>query len=303
MRIFITGATGLVGSRLVEDRLERGDEVHALSRSAARARAKFDDRVTVVEGDPATAGPWQESIDGVDAVVHLAGAGVADRRWTKHYKAVMRASRVEGSRRLVEAIERASSPPPTLVAASAVGWYGETGAREVNESAPAGEGFLARLCADWEQATGAVTAARVVHLRIGVVLDERGGVIGRLRRPFSLGLGGRLGSGRQYMPWIHWSDLVALIDRGLTDATLSGPINAVAPEAITNRTFTQSLAKALGRPAILPAPGFGLRLILGEMAGTLLMSQRIEPAVALAAGFEFRYPALDAAIAEVVSKA
>ena len=241
MRILITGGTGLIGRRLVVDRLKRGDEVVVVSRNAARAADVLGANITIVEGDPVAAGPWQTHVDGCDAVVHLAGAGVADRRWTRAYKQEIKESRIESTCRVVEAIQACTNAPSVLVNASAVGYYGERRNEPVDETEPPGDDFLARLSVEWERHAGraAESNVRVVTLRTGVVLDPQGGALAKMLPIFKLGLGGPLGSGRQYLPWIAWPDVVGLIDLALTDSTLSGPLNAVAPEAVTNRVFAR----------------------------------------------------------------
>ena len=237
MRLFITGATGLVGRRLVVERLGRGDQVVVLSRSPDRAGRLFaavaNPNVSVVEGNPAAPGPWQQKVDGCDAVVHLAGAGIADQRWSDTYKEALVQSRVDSTHQIVTAIADASAPPHILVNASAIGFYGATGAVPVDETGRAGDDFLADLCVRWE--TQAVRAedngARVVCLRVGVVLDSRGGALAKLAMPFKFFMGGPLGDGRQYMSWIHWRDLLGLIDLALRDDTIRGPLNGTAPRA------------------------------------------------------------------------
>lgn len=303
MRVLITGATGLIGRRVVADRVRRGDAVVALSRDAARAADALGDVVTVVEGNPVVEGPWQSRIDGCDAVVHLAGAGVADRRWTKAYKRVLVNSRVDSTRRVVEAISRAASRPRVLVNASAVGYYGDRGDEPIDETAPPGDDFLAELSIKWERQAGRAADAgiRVVMLRTGVVLDPRGGALGALLPIFRLGLGGPLGSGQQYMPWIAWPDVVGLIDLALADSTLHGPMNVTAPNPVTNRAFTRALGRALHRPAFLPVPPFALRALIGEFGAYATASQRVVPRTAREHGHEFRLGDLDTALDSILA--
>lgn len=297
MRIFLTGATGLIGRRLVADRLARGDSLTVVSRDGARARALAGE-IDVVEADLMEPGPWQQRVDGCDAVVHLAGAGVADRRWTRAYRALIVDSRIEGTRRIVDAIEGAADRPRILVNASAVGYYGDGGDTILDESAPAGDDFLADLSVRWEaEATRAGDGAtRVVLLRTSVVLDPKGGVLGAMLPIFRLGLGGRLGSGRQYFPWIHWRDVVGLIDVALGDDTLRGPINVVAPEAVTGRVFARTLGRVLRRPAVLPVPVAALRVVMGEMGRYAVASQRVVPQVATGRGYAFAFGRLQPAL-------
>ncbi len=292
MHLFVTGGTGLIGRRLVEDRLRRGDDVTVLSRNRQKAQALLKPgrgRLEILEGDPAAPGPWQEAAAGCHAVVNLAGAGVADRRWTAAYKKVLADSRIESTKRVVAAIARGEPRHGVLVNASAVGYYGDRGETELDESATPGDDFLARLCVRWEQAACEAEAAgvRVVLLRFGVVLDRRGGAFAKMVPVFKLGLGGPLGSGRQYFPWVHFRDVLGLADLALRDPSVRGPVNVVAPEATTNLAFTRTLARVLGRPAFLRVPRWGLRLLLGEVADAPLCSQRVVPAEARRHGYAF----------------
>jgi len=230
-------------------------------------------------------------------MVHLAGEPIA-QRWTEAAKKRIYDSRVEGTRRLVNALKAQSDRPGVLVCASAVGIYGSRGDEILTETSAPGTGFLPRLAEDWEQAarTAEALGIRVISLRLGVVLGH-GGALAKLLLPFRLGVGGRLGSGRQWMSWIHIDDLVNLIVFALSNVTLSGAVNAVAPHPVTNAEFTRELARALHRPAIFPVPGFALKLLFGEMASMLLGGQRAIPQAALAAGFQFRYSELGSALA------
>lgn len=305
MRVFITGATGLIGRRLVRDRLERGDEVVALTRSARRAAAILPDapeQLSIVEGDPAAGGDWQSSVDGCGAAVHLAGAGVADRRWSEASKRLIVASRIESTARLVEAMEQAARRPEVFVCASATGYYGEGGEELLDETAPAGDDFLARLASAWEaQARHAERAdVRVVSLRIGVVLDERGGALAKMVPVFRMFLGGPLGGGRAYVPWIHHRDVTGLIDLAIRDASLTGPLNVVAPNPVTGRALARALGAALGRPSWLPAPRWALRIVLGEIASYATMSQRVVPARAVEHGYRFEYTMMAPALASLL---
>jgi hypothetical protein len=231
--------------------------------------------------------------------VNLAGESIAGGRWTDERKAAIRASRVEGTHAIVDAIAAASSRPKVLVSASAVGWYGPRDDEELDETAPAGEGFLASVCRAWEAAAlgAAAHGVRTVALRIGVVLGPNGGALGRMLVPFRACLGGRLGSGRQWMSWVHRDDVVGLVLATLASDAYAGPVNATAPTPVRNRDFTAALARAVHRPALLPVPGVALRLALGEMADMLLTGQRVVPKVATGAGYEFRHPDLAVAIA------
>ena len=302
MRILITGGTGLIGRRLLADRLSRGDEVVLVTRDRQRARRRIGTDATkgvsIVEGDPATAGGWQKSIDGCDAVINLAGAGVADRRWTTGYKKLLVDSRVNSAARVVDAITESQRPPGALIGASATGYYGARGDECLDESAGPGDDFLARLAVAWEHKTqeAASAGARVVNLRFGVVLDRAGGALPKMIPPFRFFCGGPLGSGRQYMPWVHWGDVIGLIDLALHTSALTGPLNVVAPEAVTSRTFARTFGRVLKRPAVLPVPRLALRLVLGELADYATMSQRVEPAAAHRHGYRFRFPRLQPAL-------
>ena len=304
MRILLTGATGLIGRRLVRDRAERGDDLVVVSRDAARAREVLEpdaaDSLQVIEGNPMLEGPWQQAADGCDAAIHLAGASVAGKRWTRSNKALLVQSRIESTRQVVRAIAGAGRGPAVLICASATGYYGAA-EDAVDESAGPGDDFLARLAARWEdEAKRAGPGARVVSLRIGIVLDERGGALQKMVPLFRLGLGGPLGSGRQFMPWIHWRDVAGLVDLALRDRELSGPINLVAPEALTNRVFSRTLGRVLRRPSWLPAPRLALRLAVGELADFMTMSQRVVPRKALDHGYDFVFPGLRGALEDLL---
>lgn len=307
MRIFITGATGLIGRRLVVDRLQRGDQLVLLSRDADRAGRMFaaeaNPNITVVEGDPSRRGDWCAAVEGCDAVVHLAGAGLAERRWTRASKREIVSSRINGTRAIATAIRAAARPPALLVSGSAVGYYGETGAHPADESAPRGTDFLAELCVRWEHEAQQVASAatRVVLLRTSMLLDERGGALPKLMQPFRFMAGGPIGSGRQFVSWIHWRDQVGLIDLALREKNLSGPINAVAPNPVTSREFARAMGAAMKRPALaLPVPWFVLRAAVGELADFMVMSQRIIPAAAARRGYQFLYPLIEQALPDLL---
>lgn len=308
MRIFITGATGVIGRRVVHDRLERGDEVVALTRDAQRGGRRLSaaggQAPEIVEGDPTVAGSWQERLSGCDAVVHLAGAGVGDRRWSEAYKKVLADSRIESTRRVVEAIGAASPRPAVLVSGSAVGWYGDCGDRIVDETSPPGDDFLAQLCERWETEAEVAEAhgARVVCLRTGLVLDDGGGVLPRMARIFSLFAGGPLGPGDQFMPWIHWRDEVGIVDLALRDESVDGPLNAVGPHPVSSREFARTLGSVMRRPGWWPVPRRALRLVIGELAEYALMSQRVVPLVAERHKYAFVHPLLRAALESLLRR-
>ena len=308
MKLLITGATGLIGRRLVEDRLSRGDHVIAVTRNAEKARAALPAETVgdlrIIQDDPTRPGPWQETIDECDAVVNFAVASIADRRWSASYRKILHSSRIDTTAHIVDAIRQASNPPGILISASAIGYYGETSTEPACESDPPGEDFLARLCTDWEaiaqEASGDTT--RVVTLRLGIVLDERGGALGKMLTPFRFFLGGPIGNGQQIMSWIHWADVTGLIDFVLEKETCQGPYNAVSPQNVTNREFCRILGRTLRRPSWLPAPKFALRLVLGEFARYVSMSQRVSPDLAIKLGYEFHHPDLETALASLFSQ-
>jgi uncharacterized protein (TIGR01777 family) len=250
--------------------------------------------------DPMKGQPPRESLENADAVVHLAGEPVA-QRWTPEVKRRIRESRVEGTRRMVEALSSLPRRPGVLVSASAVGYYGSREDELLDESSPPGAGFLPEVCAGWEKEAQAATGlgVRVATIRIGVVLDSRGGALARLLLPFRLGVGGRLSSGQQWMSWIHLADLAEQF-RFVLDNPVAGVWNGVAPVPVTNREFTKELAHALHRPALFPMPGLALKAMFGEMSEVLLGSQRVAPRAAQAAGFRFRFPQLGPALADLL---
>lgn len=303
MRIFVTGGTGLVGTRLIRALRARGDDVTLLTR---RSGVSTEPGVKVVVGDPSVAGPWRDAIAECDAVVNLVGEGIFNRRWSTAFKETMRRSRVDATRNVADAMQatprRADGSPKVLVSASAIGIYGPHGDETLVESNDHAHDFLAKLCVDWELATcPAIDAGvRVVCLRVGVVLDPGGGALSKMLTPFKMFVGGPVGSGRQYMSWIHHADLVGMILFALDDPRIEGPLNGVAPQPATNREFSTELGKALGRPSFLPTPAFALRLALGEVANVVTQGQRVMPQKALDNGFRFRYPDLAPALADVV---
>ena len=294
LRVAVTGSSGLLGHAVVT---ALRDDGHQVVRLVRRAPAAGDE----ITWDPRApdGGLSAGELRGVQAVVHLAGAGIGDHRWTARYKAEVRDSRVLGTRALVTALARMSTPPAVLLSGSAIGWYGDTGGREVTESSPAGAGFLPGLVKDWEAAARAAEQAgtRVVTLRTSPVLSSRGGMLPRLLPLFRLGLGARLGTGEQVMSWLALPDYVRILRFLLAHPELSGPVNLSAPAPVTNAEFTATLAAALHRPALLTVPTPALRLMLGELSSDLLSSARVVPAKLLSAGYEFAYPSLAEALA------
>jgi len=302
MNVVVTGATGFVGTPLVRALLAAGHAVTALSRDVARAARRLPARCHVVAWNPAGALD-PATLRGADALVHLAGEGIADARWTPARKNAIRASRVNTSIAMVRALGQldATERPRVLVSASAIGWYGDRGDTPLDEHSSPGTGFLADVCRDWERAVFDAQAlgVRTVALRIGVVLGRDGGALQSLLPLFRLGLGGRVGSGQQWFSWIHLHDLVALLRYVLENQNATGPINGVAPEPVTNATFTAELGRAVHRPALFPVPAAVLRAVFGEMSAVLLASQRVQPRCAQQLGFVFRFPTLRSAIEEL----
>lgn len=294
MRIAVTGSTGLLGTALVTAFRAGGQQVVRLVRRppASQDEIAWDPRA------PA-GGIAPGALDGLDAVVHLAGAGVADRRWTPAYQEEIRASRVLGTQALVAALAAARTPPAVLLSGSAIGWYGDTGGREVDESAPAGSGFFADVVREWEAAAQPAGQAgiRVVTMRTGLPLTPRGGVLARVLPLFRLGLGGRLGPGTQVMSWIGLADYLAAVRFLLDRADMAGPVNLTAPYPVTNAEFTAALAAAVHRPALLTVPALALRLALGGVTSDLLASARVLPQRLTAAGYQFQFPHLPSALA------
>jgi uncharacterized protein len=297
MRIAVTGSTGLIGSALVRSLRADGHDVRRLVRREARA----DDEVS---WDPSGAGHVDVGrLAGTEAVVHLAAAGVGDRRWTPAYKRTIEESRVWGTAAVARAVASLDPPPKVLVSGSAVGFYGDTGDRAVDESAPPGEGFLAGVCRRWEAATAPAAEAgvRTVLARTGLVVAAGGGAWGRLFPIFRWGLGGRLGDGRQYWSFISLDDEVAALRHLVATPDLAGPVNLTAPHPVTNREVTAAMGRVLRRPAVLPVPGFALRVATGDFAEDILGSQRVLPKRLLDSGFGFAHPTIDSAIRAAVA--
>ena len=300
MRILVTGASGLIGRRLCQSLLDEGHTVIGLSRSPESARG-----VPVTEmrrWDALSGPPDDKALAGVDAVIHLAGEPIAARRWSDEQKRRVRDSRVVSTRNLVNGMLAMTTAPAAFISSSAVGFYGDRGDEMLDEQSPAGVGFMADVCKAWEQEAerAAPSGTRVVRVRTGVVLSREGGALEKMRLPFTLGVGGKLGSGRQWFPWIHIADIVDIYRYALTADSLSGPVNATAPTPVTNAEFTRRFARALHRPAFVPVPEFGLRAVLGEMADVLLSSQRVLPGVLMTAGYRFRFLSLDDALADLL---
>ncbi|OFV85633.1 MAG: TIGR01777 family protein [Acidobacteria bacterium RBG_16_70_10] len=297
MKVAVTGASGLIGSALVPFLRTAGHEVLRLVR---RAPVAADE----VGWDPARGEIDRLALEGIDGVVHLSGENVAAGRWTAARKARLRESRVGPTRLLAETLASLARRPRVLVSASAVGLYGDRGEEWVTESSPPADDFLGRLSVAWEAATGPAARAgiRVVNLRTGIVLTPAGGALGKMLLPFRLGLGGVLGSGRQYVSWVAMDDEVGAIRHVLEREDVAGPVNAVAPRPVTNAELTKTLGRVLSRPTLVPAPAFALRLALGEMAEALLASTRVRPERLVATGYRFLFPELEPALRHVLRR-
>jgi uncharacterized protein len=311
MKVAVTGATGFVGSRLVERLQTEGHQIIALSRNAAKARQVFPTAtfpsVEIVEYTPLASGPWQQSLSGCDAVVNLAGEPLAEQRWTPEHKQRVIDSRRIGTEKIVEAIVQAQPRPQVLINASAIGYYGTSETATFDETSPAGNDFLADVCKQWETAATPVqeSGVRLVILRIGIVLGM-GGAIAKMLTPFKLFAGGPIGTGRQWFSWIHRDDLVSLILTALTTPSpttpsLSGTFNATAPTPVKMADFCSQLGAAMNRPSWLPVPAIALEVLLGDGAQVVLEGQEVLPKRVLATGFTYRYAEVKAAIAEILS--
>ena len=301
MKIAIAGATGFVGSRLVAQLQAQGHQVIILTRSPQQASNRFG-QAQIVGYNPLKSGEWQQSISGCDAVINLAGEPIAEKRWTPAQKRSILDSRQLGTQKIVEAIDLATIKPQVLINASAIGYYGTSETSKFDETSPAGTDFLAEVCTAWETAAQSVTAngTRVVILRLGIVLGENGGALGKMLAPFSAFFGGPIGSGNQWFSWIHRDDVVKLIIAALNDTKMQGVYNATAPNPITMTEFAQTIGTVMNRPSWLPVPNFALEAMLGEGAIVVLQGQQVVPTRTLAQGFDFQYPTLKPALTAIL---
>ena len=301
MKIAIAGATGFVGSRLVAQLQAQGHQVIILTRSPQQASNRFG-QAQIVGYNPLKSGEWQQSISGCDAVINLAGEPIAEKRWTPAQKRSILGSRQLGTQKIVEAIDLATIKPQVLINASAIGYYGTSETSKFDETSPAGTDFLAEVCAAWETAAQSVTAngTRVVIFRLGIVLGENGGALGKMLAPFSAFVGGPIGSGNQWFSWIHRDDVVKLIIAALNDTKMQGVYNATAPNPITMTEFAQTLGTVMNRPSWLPVPNFVLEAMLGEGAIVVLQGQQVVPTRTLAQGFDFQYSTIEPALTAIV---
>lgn len=292
MNVIVAGGSGFIGKAVREALDGAGYKATLLSRWPAADALSWDGR---------TQGPWADVVAAADAVVNLSGAGIADKRWTAARKKEIWDSRTDSTRALVEALSRPGAKAKVLVNSSAVGFYGDVADGDVTESASKGNGFLAEVCAAWEaEALRAEKAGvRVVLLRTGIVLGKGGGALGKMALPFKLFVGGPVGSGKQWFPWVHVEDVAGAVLHALQTPSLKGPVNMTAPAPLTNRDFSAALGRAMGRPSWAPAPGFALKIALGEMADMLLGGQKAVPAKLLASGYRFKYPGADEALSRI----
>ena len=297
MRIVIGGASGFLGRPLVDQLRAAGHDVVRLVRREASAPDELTWRPNQEALDPSV-------VDGADAAINLAGVGVGDHRWTEEYRRLIRSSRVNSTQTLARSIAAAANPPRVLLNASAVGYYGDTGQRETDEAGPAGSGFFPEVCQAWEAATAPAEEAgiRVVHFRSGLVLGPGGGLLGPMLPLYKFGLGGPLGNGRQWMPWISRADELGAIEFLLTADHITGAVNLTGPAPVPNRDFARTLGRVLRRPAVLPVPAFMLRLVIGQFGREAVISQRVLPAVLTGAGYRFQHPDLESAMRWAVSR-
>ena len=302
MKVFITGGSGFIGRKVVQRLAEAGHEVTILSRSERAVPPELREKISLCQGDPTRKGPWQEVAADHEGIINLAGASIF-KRWSPAYKETILSSRVLTARNLVQALaQRSAGQTTVLVSASAVGYYGFRGDEELTETDPPGDDFLARVCQAWEAEADKAheSGVRVVRTRFGIVLGQGGGSLAQMAPLFKKGLGGKLGTGRQWFSWIHIEDLARALLRCLEEGSLSGPVNLTAPHPVTNQELTQALGQALHRPAFLTVPEFAIKLKMGEFGSVVLKGQRVMPGVLTQAGFEFRFPRLEEALADLV---
>lgn len=302
MKVLVTGATGFIGKRLCASLHQAGHALVGLSRDPSRARQKVPQLSEAFSWNPAVELPPAQALAGCDAVINLVGESVAGR-WNESKKRAIRESRTVSTRNFVSALAQTSPRPKVLISASAIGYYGDRGEESLTEDSPSGTDFLAQVCREWEsEALKAESfGMRVVCLRIGLVLGPKGGALHAMLPLFKMGLGGPLGSGRHWWSWVHCDDVIGIIQYALEQGDVSGPVNATSPRPVRQREFAQTLGRVLGRPAILPAPAFALKIALGEFASQLLSSQRVIPERLQKMGYRFRFAELEAALREILS--
>jgi uncharacterized protein len=299
MKILITGATGLIGQKLARRLMDEGHSVVALSRSKERG-TKLG--LETFEWQPERESPPAEALDGVEIVVHLAGEHIAAERWNETQKKRILDSRVRSTKNLVAGMEAMKVRPKAFICASATGFYGDGGERILTENSTAGNDFLSKVCVEWEAAASGAEALgiRVARIRIGIVMALESGALQQMMPVFKLGIGGSLGDGKQWFPWVHVDDTVGIFHHAITNNAVHGAVNAAAPNPVTNAEFTSTLAAALHRPAFFFVPEFALNLALGEMGAMLVASYRVAPQAALASGYQFKYPVLESALSDLL---
>ena len=299
MKILVSGSHGLVGTALIQSLVTDGHEVVRL------ARRKLELGANEIEWHPDHDRIDASRLEGLDAVIHLAGESIASGRWTDEKKRAIRDSRVKGTTLLSRTLAQLAQPPSTFISASAIGYYGNRGDEVLSETSAPGKDFLSSVCVEWEEATRAASekGIRTVNARFGIILDAKGGALGKMLTPFRMGIGGRVGDGKQWMSWIGLEDVVGGLKFLLQDATARGPVNLVAPNPVTNAEFTRTLGRVLSRPTLFPIPVFGARMAFGEMADALLLSsQRVDPAVLEDKGFPFYWPTLEPALQHLLAE-
>ena len=306
MKVIITGATGFVGARLVRQLIEKGHRPLALTRNAQKARKKLPSECEVLEWSPGEQNPLNfdpKEIANVEAAINLAGENISEKRWSEEQKQKILNSRLQVTEALVQSLKQHAPQCEALVSASAIGFYRVNQSETLTEEAGPGEGFLPEVCQRWESEAQKIgEQTRLVILRIGVVLGPEGGALGKLLPLFNLGLGGKVSNGGQMMSWIHVDDLVRIFTRAIEDQHMKGIYNAVSPYPVNNKTFTQALAKALGRPALFPVPAFALKLLMGEMSTIVLDSQTLSSQKLQTLGFEFQFPTIDEATKDLIQQ-
>ena len=305
MKVIVVGGTGFIGTRLVQALLEKNFGVTVVTRNPKRVDSRWGQSVRCIEWNPPRLVALEEALDGQDALVNLAGEGIADSRWTSTRKKILRQSRIEITRTIVDIISHLSTPPRVLINASGIGYYGLQPPAPVDEFSGPGDGFLAELCVEWESEAlkAKEYGVRVVCLRAGMVLGKGGGALAKMLPPFKMFVGGPIQPGTQPVSWIHLEDLLQLIVQALHDPHCKGPINAVSPHPVTMQEFCQTLGKVLGRPSWLPVPSWPLKVALGEMATLMTHGQTVKPTVVHKIGFDYSYPFLETALQSIVGKA
>lgn len=297
MRILISGSHGLVGQALIKALERAGHEIYRLVRYAPHSERE-------IEWSPDRYSIAISRIEGFDAVYHLAGESIASGRWNDEKKKKIRESRTKGTKLLSDALANLAQPPKALISASATGYYGNRGDELLTETSPPGQGFLADICVEWEKATDHARekGVRVVNTRFGIILDKEGGALAKMLPPFRMGIGGRIGDGKQWMSWIALADVISALQFALTNESIKGPVNFVAPNPVTNAEFTKTLGRVLSRPTFFPIPAFGVRLAFGEMADALLLSsQRVKPAKLADSNYQFTYSNLEGALRSILA--